>query len=174
MGSCEVSVTLRHLDVGVTEQLREFVQITARHHVPGNKGMAQIVEPKVSNLCSLEQFMETLVRTLTPTGAPGSGGKMRSSPMTAGTVGSLLRVQVASEQGVSFLLEPCPNDDQSLAVENVSPFKAKISPCRIPVAMAIRTNRRRRRFARLMSFVPFRYIRSSRATCKWRISASER
>jgi hypothetical protein len=35
--------------------------------------VAQIVESKVSNLRSLEQFMETLIRTLTPTGCAWLG-----------------------------------------------------------------------------------------------------
>ena len=66
--SGEVGVEFCHLDVGVPEQLGKLVEIAARHHVPGSKRVAQIVEPKVSDLRSFEEFIKTLVRTLTPTG----------------------------------------------------------------------------------------------------------
>ena len=82
--SCKVGVTLRHLDVRVTKQFRELVEIAARHHVPGRKGVAQIVEPEVSNAGSCENILEAPFSLCLPLRSPLVGGKMRSSPIAAG------------------------------------------------------------------------------------------
>jgi hypothetical protein len=34
----------------MTKKLRQLVKITALHHVPGRKGVTQIMEPEVVNL----------------------------------------------------------------------------------------------------------------------------
>jgi hypothetical protein len=74
------------------EQPGKLVEIAAGHHVPGCESVAQVVEAEISNLRSFEQFMETLVRTLT------SGGKIRSSPRTAG----YLLISSASSGGMGI------------------------------------------------------------------------
>jgi hypothetical protein len=46
-----------HLDIRMTKHLRKLVE-AAVHHVPGCKGAAQVVEPKVLNPCTDEQVRD--------------------------------------------------------------------------------------------------------------------
>jgi tetratricopeptide (TPR) repeat protein len=62
----ELGVTLGHLDVRVTENLRKLVEIAAVHHVPGREGVAQVVKPEVLNLCPDEQIFKTTLQTRAP------------------------------------------------------------------------------------------------------------
>jgi hypothetical protein len=64
----------------MTEQLRELVEITAGHHVPGSERVPQIVKTKAPDLRPFEQIMEALVRTLTSTGRPRVPG-VKSDPL---------------------------------------------------------------------------------------------
>lgn len=81
----KVGIAHRHPDIAVSEQLRKPVEIISRHYVLGYLGVAQVVEKKVSNLCSLEKFMEALVRTLAPTG--GDRSMNRDSPTSSLGIG---------------------------------------------------------------------------------------
>jgi hypothetical protein len=44
----QLRIAFGHLDVRVTKYLGQLVQITAVHHVPGCKGVPQIMEPEIS------------------------------------------------------------------------------------------------------------------------------
>jgi len=125
----EVGIALCHLDVGVPEQLRKLVETTARHHVPGSKCVAQIVESKVSNLRSLEQFMETLIRTLTPTGCAWLG-RQDAIHSHDSRIPPYLPCEFGwhGHKAHFPFLEPCPHCDQSIAVEDVPPLEAKDLP----------------------------------------------
>ena len=60
----QFGLTLSHLDIGATENLRELVEIAKIHHVPGCEGITQIVEPEVLNRCSSEQVFEAPLQSL--------------------------------------------------------------------------------------------------------------
>ena len=55
----ELGVTLGHLDIRMTENLCQFVEIATVHHVPGRKRVAQVVKPEVLNLRPDEQIIKT-------------------------------------------------------------------------------------------------------------------
>ncbi len=91
--------------------------------------MAQIAEPKVSNLCSLEQFMETLVRPLTPTGCSWLGRQDAVRPNDSRIPPDFLcEFRWHWDEAYLAFFKRGPYDVQSLAVENVSSFKAKNLP----------------------------------------------
>jgi len=54
----EPGVALSPLDVGMSENLGQLVQIAAVHHVPGSESVTQVVEPEVRYLRSPEQILE--------------------------------------------------------------------------------------------------------------------
>jgi hypothetical protein len=62
----------------MTKKLRKLVKIAAVHHLPGRKGVTQIVEPEVMNRSSFEQALKTSFQSLTSAYRPPFGGKIRS------------------------------------------------------------------------------------------------
>jgi len=65
VSTSQLGVMLGHLGIGVTEKLRQFVQIAAVHHVSGCEGVTQIVEPEVMDIGSFEQVLKTSFQSLT-------------------------------------------------------------------------------------------------------------
>ncbi len=74
----QLGVAFGHLDIGMTSRLRKLAKIAAVHHVPGRKGVRQIVEPKVLNRSSFEQVLKTSFQSLTSACRPPFDEKIRS------------------------------------------------------------------------------------------------
>jgi hypothetical protein len=55
----QLGVPFGQLDICLTKKLRKLLKIAAAHHVPGRKGMTQIVEPEVMNHRPVEQVLKT-------------------------------------------------------------------------------------------------------------------
>jgi hypothetical protein len=76
----QFGVAFGHLDVCMAKDLGQFVQFAAVHHVPAPEGVPEIVESELLDPVQVQNFDP-------PSGAsrlaPGTGGKMRSSPKTA-------------------------------------------------------------------------------------------
>jgi hypothetical protein len=77
MGASQFGVTFGHLDIRVLHELRQLVEVAAVHHLPGCKGMTQIVEPEVMYVHSLEQVLKTSLQSLTLAARATLWGKIR-------------------------------------------------------------------------------------------------
>lgn len=64
MCASQLGIALGHLDVRVTEHLRQIVQVPAVHHVPGGEGVTQVMEPEVPNLRPLGANPQTTLQSL--------------------------------------------------------------------------------------------------------------
>ena len=78
MRTSQLGVPFGHFDIGMTKKLRKLVKIATVHHLPGRKGVTEIVEPKVMNPRPVEQVLKTSFQSLTPARWPPFGGKIRS------------------------------------------------------------------------------------------------
>lgn len=51
---CQLRIALRHLDVQVAKDLREFVKITVVHYVPRRESVRQIIKGEILDANSFE------------------------------------------------------------------------------------------------------------------------
>jgi hypothetical protein len=106
----------------MTEKFRQFVQIAAVHHVPGCKGVTQIVEPEVMDICSLEQVLKTPFQSLT---LAGWATLRRKDPILSNhcRVPPNFFSQFRSHGDKTLLafLQLCANRQQSFAIPHVRP-----------------------------------------------------
>jgi hypothetical protein len=178
----EFRITLGHLDVRVTKDFGQLVQIAAVHHVPGREGVAQIMKPEVLDFRSFEQILKTPFQSLPTTLCTRFGGRILSLSLAAfarcATTENSCSSQASCEGiGTYRILPPF---SFALTASKPSPYitsvhrSPNISDDRIPVVTAISTITLRRWAVLFRSFVPFRYFFSSSARFSLPSSSSDR
>jgi hypothetical protein len=109
MRTPQIGVAFGHLDIGVTKKLRELVKIPPVHHVPGRKGVTQIVEPEVLNLRSFEQVLKTSLQSLASARCAPFGGKSDPDRSPLGTAEFPRPAPTTWGHNAPPILQPCPN-----------------------------------------------------------------
>ena len=137
-GFCDVlasqfGVALRHLDIGMAKQLGKFVKIAAIHHVPGRKGVTQIIKPEALNLRSASKSSILLSKCCRRLLSPRLGGKFDPHQSALDSDASLRPLRQHGNVTHFAFFQLRPNCKQSFAVHRVSPPEPVNRTTRLPI-----------------------------------------